>query len=112
LTIPRATPSPYPAATLDTTKATLFSAVSETAAGVKNGTVSIASADWAFASCETMPFPGTPDPAHICLKNGFNPSLLYELQYTVKDPLVLGIGFAATRDLNSFFRYEKADEAW
>jgi hypothetical protein len=111
LTIPRATPSPYPAATLDTTKATLVSAVSETAAGVKNGTVNIASADWAFASCETMPFPGTPDPAHICLKNGFNPSLLYELQYTVKDPLVLGIGFAATRDLNSFFRYEKADGA-
>ena len=34
---------------------------------------------------------------------------LYELQYTVKDPLVLGIGFAATRDLNAFFRYEKAD---
>ena len=73
--------------------------------------VKIAATDWAFATCEKTPFPGTPDPAHICLKNGFNPSLLYELQYTVKDPLVLGIGFAATRDLNSFFRYEKKDDA-
>jgi len=111
LIIPRATPSPYPAATLDTTKATLLSAVSESVTGVKSGQVKIAASDWAFATCEKTPFPGTPDPAHICLKNGFNPALLYELQYTVKDPLVLGIGFAATRDLNSFFRYEKKDDA-
>ncbi len=111
LMIPRGTPSPYPPATLDTTKATLVSAVSESAEGVKAGVVKIASADWAFATCENTPFPGTPDPAHICLKNGFDPALLYELQYTVKDPLVLGIGFAATRDLNAFFRYEKQDDA-
>ena len=111
LIIPRATPSPYPPATLDTTKAMLVSAVSESATGVKSGLMKIAGTDWAFATCENTPFPGTPDPAHICLKHGFNPSLLYELQYTVKDPLVLGIGFAATRDLNSFFRYEKKDDA-
>jgi hypothetical protein len=111
LIIPRATPSPYPAATLDTTKATLVSAVSESATGVKNGLVKIAASDWAFATCDKTPFPGTPDPTHICLKNGFNPALLYELQYTVKDPLVLGVGFAATRDLNSFLRYEKKDDA-
>jgi hypothetical protein len=110
LMIPRNTPSPYPPATLDTTKAMLVSAVSESADGAKTGVVKIGSADWAFATCENMPFPGTPDPAHICLKNGFDPSLLYELQYTVKDPLVLGIGFAATRDLNSFLRYEKQDD--
>jgi len=106
----RGTPA-YPAATLDTSKATLISALSETAEGVKAGVVKIASTDWAFASCETMPFPGTPDPTRVCLKNGFDPTRLYELQYTVKDPLVLGIGFAATRDLNSFFRYERADAA-
>jgi alpha/beta hydrolase family protein len=111
LIIPRATPTPYPPATLDTAKATLVSAVSESTTGVKSGLVKIAATDWAFATCEKTPFPGTPDPAHICLKNGFNPSLLYELQYTAKDPLVLGIGFAATRDLNSFFRYEKKDDA-
>jgi alpha/beta hydrolase family protein len=111
LMIPRATPSPYPAATLDTTKAKLISAVSESPVGVKSGVVNIASTDWAFATCEKTPFPGTPDPTHICVKNGFDPSLLYELQYTVKDPLVLGIGFAATRDINSFFRYEKKDDA-
>jgi hypothetical protein len=111
LMIPRGSPSPYPPATLDTTTATLVSALSESAEGVKTGVTKIASADWAFATCEQTPFPGTPDPSHICLKNGFDPSLLYELQYTVKDPLVLGIGFAATRDLNAFVRYEHKDDA-
>ena len=110
LTIPRATPTPYPPATLDTAAATLVSAVSETPMGVKSGVVKIAGTDWAFATCEKMPFPGVPDPTQICLKNRFDPSLLYELQYTAKDPLVLGIGFAATRDLNSFFRYEMKDD--
>ncbi len=71
----------------------------------------IPSTDWAFADCSTTPFPGKPDPGHICVKNGFDPALLYELQYTVKDPLVLGIGLAATRDLGAFFRYETADAA-
>jgi hypothetical protein len=43
------------------------------------------------------------------LKNGpFNPSLLYEMAYTAKNPLVLGVGFAAFRDLGSFLRYETA----
>lgn len=111
LMIPRGTPSPYPPTTLDTTKATLVSAVFESAEGVKAGVVKIASADWAFANCESTPFPGTPDPARICLKSGFDPARLYELQYSVKDPLVLGVGFAATRDLNAFLRYERADDS-
>ena len=78
---------------------------------MKSGTVEVRSTDWAFANCDTTPFPGTPDATRICLKGGFNPALLYELHYTAKDPLVLGIGFAATRDINSFFRYEKQDSA-
>jgi hypothetical protein len=66
----------------------------------------IAASDWAFADCTKVPFPGTPDPSKVCLKGGFDPQYLYELVYTAKDPLVLGIGYAATRDLNSFLRYD------
>ena len=109
LVIPRGQPSPYPPVSLDTTKATLISATGETATGAKKGAVTIPSHEWAFADCSTTPFPGTPDPNSICVKNGFDNALLYELRYTVKDPLVLGIGMAATRDLGSFFRYEKQD---
>jgi hypothetical protein len=107
LVIPRNQPSPYPPATLDTTKASLVSATAERPTGDKIGVVRVPGSDWAFADCSTTPFPGKPDPGHICVKNGFDPALLYELQYTVKDPLVLGIGLAATRDLGSFFRYGK-----
>ena len=98
-------------ATTDTTKATLISKVSETQNAVSGGVVTIASSDWAFADCRTVPFPGTPDPTRICLKNGFNPALLYQLVYTAKDPLVLGVGMAAMRDVNAFFRRAAADDA-
>ena len=111
LMIPRNQVSPYPPASLDTSKATLVSATSETPTGAKSGVVSIPGTDWAFANCTATAFPGTPDPSRICVKNGFNPALLYELRYTVKDPLVLGIGLAATRDLGSFFKYETQDGA-
>jgi len=111
LMIPRNQPSPYPPVALDTSRSTLVSAVSESATGVKSGRVVIPASDWAFADCTDAAFPGKPDATRICVKNGFNPALLYELQYTAKDPLVLGIGAAATRDINSFFRYEKQDDA-
>ena len=61
--------------------------------------MTVARGDWAFADCRTTPFPGTPDPTRLCLKDGFDPEKLYELVYTAKDPLVLGIGLAATRDI-------------
>jgi hypothetical protein len=37
------------------------------------------------------------------------PGSLYEFHYVAKDPRVLGLGMAATRDLISFLRYETAD---
>jgi hypothetical protein len=40
----------------------------------------------------------------------FNPAKLYQLEYTVKDPYVLGAGTAAFRDVQSFFRYSAADD--
>ena len=92
-------------ASLDTSRATLTRRLSE------NGQViPLRSADWAFADCGKTTFPGTPDPRKICLKDGFDPAYLYELVYTAKDPKVHGIGFAATRDLNSYLRYGTQDD--
>jgi hypothetical protein len=98
-------------ASLDTSKASLISVVSETPAGAKTGVTTIAPSDWAFADCRTTPFPGKPDPNSVCLAHGVDPSLLYELVYQAKDPLVLGVGMAATRDVVAFFRYAAADGA-
>jgi hypothetical protein len=102
-------PPIYPPATLDQANATLISAATEDARGVKGGVVTIPRASWAFADCRTTPFPGTPDPTRVCVKDGFDSTRLYELTYTAKDPLVLGIGLAATRDIVAFFRHATAD---
>ncbi len=39
----------------------------------------------------------------------FDGGAIYELVYLAKDPIVLGLGFAAIRDVISFLRYEIAD---
>ncbi|MBO9649807.1 MAG: hypothetical protein J7605_14965 [Variovorax sp.] len=75
--------------------------------------VAIPASDWRFANCDggANPFPGTADPARICLNGGFQPNVLYELQYVAKDPKVMGVGLAALRDSISFFRSAAADSA-
>jgi Alpha/beta hydrolase domain len=104
-------PLPYRPVTLDTGQASLTTHASETIDGVIGATADIASADWAFARCSAdNPFPGTPDPTQICLKNGFDPKLLYQVVFTAQDPPVLGIGLAAFRDVGSFFRNATQDD--
>jgi hypothetical protein len=98
-------PAPAPVS-LDSAKASLTRRPAEGSA-----IVPIRAADWAFADCGNTPFPGVPDAAKICLKGGFDPAFLYELVYTAKDPLVLGIGYAATRDLNAFLRHAERDDS-
>ena len=52
------------------------------------------------------------DDRHIALREGsFEPGALYDLRYTAANPPVLGIGFAAVRDLVSFLRFEARDGA-
>lgn len=91
---------------LDTSKATLTRRTSE-----DGKVVPLSGSDWAFADCSQTPFPGKPDPRKVCVKGGFDPTYLYELAYTAKDPKVYGIGLAATRDLNSFLRYASHDDS-
>lgn len=67
----------------------------------------VAASDWAFADCRQSAFPGKADPHRLCLRRGFDPAYAYELTYVAKDPPVLGIGFAAVRDLNAFLRYSR-----
>ncbi len=99
-------PVAHEAASADTTKATLTRRASE-----EGAIIPLAASDWAFGDCGKTPFPGTSDTTKICVKGGFDPAYLYELSYTAKDPLVLGIGFAATRDINSFFRRAVKDDS-
>ncbi|MBI4464520.1 MAG: hypothetical protein HY647_07430 [Acidobacteria bacterium] len=95
----------YEAVNPDTVSATLTHRVKET--DPRN---TVPRSEWAFADCTAVPFPGVPSATKICLKGDFQPDFIYELLYTAKNPLVLGIGFAATRDLVAFFRYAREDD--
>jgi hypothetical protein len=58
---------------------------------------------WSFGACadgRTV----TPSDADVCLFAGFEPGRLYELVYRARDPLVLGLGYAAVRDLGAFLK--------
>ena len=83
----------YPAATLDKSWARLT--VRE---HLDDEPVEIHAANWDYTSAEGTAIrllpEGTP----------FKQSYIYEFTYTAKDPLVAGIGLAATRDFMSFLR--------
>lgn len=106
-------PVPYLPADPDTSKATLVSRDHESMTGGVTGETPIAPADWKFCGGGTFdePQPLQALPVHICLKGGFNPAKLYQVVYTAKDPYVLGIGFAAWRDVGAFFKYAAKDDA-
>jgi hypothetical protein len=94
---------------LETTHAHLVTKQYEDSDGATGGVGEVPQNEWAWGDCEHSSFPGKADATKICLKHGADTSLLYELRYTAKDPQVLGVGFAAMRDVNAFFRYEKQD---
>jgi len=110
-TMPLRAGTGYPYAASDQSAAVLTLSSAESSAGVKSGTTVVPRSDWALADCRTVPFPGTPDPSRLCVRGGFDSARLYELVYTARDPLVLGIGLAATRDLVSFLRHEVRDSS-
>jgi hypothetical protein len=53
----------------------------------------------------------SPTTISITRPEGFDAGAIYEFIYTAKDPKVMGLGFAATRDIVSFLRNETADAA-
>jgi hypothetical protein len=73
--------------------------------------VPIPNSDWAFADCTSTPFPGVPNSQKVCLKNGFDTNHIYELIYTAKDPIVMGLGLAALRDVSAFFHNAATDDS-
>ena len=100
----------YEAASTDKNQAVLT--VREKSYGTR---APVANAEWEFASCKENKESGkleiTPSTKELCLLAGYKPGYIYEFIYSAKNPLVLGLGFAAVRDLISFLRYETQDKA-
>jgi Alpha/beta hydrolase domain len=59
---------------------------------------------WRFARVDG----GRPvdDPRHIHLAGGFEPGRIYELVYRARDPVVVGLGLAAVRDIVAWARHD------
>ena len=65
--------------------------------------IAIPNSEWSFGSCEAGK-PAEASDTKLCYQAGFKPGHLYELIYRAKDPQVLGLGFAAARDLGAFLK--------
>jgi len=87
----------YPANTLDQTPCVLT-----VRQRPQDQRITISSGDWRFLSNTQI---------EITRPAGFDASALYEFIYPARDPIVMGLGFAAVRDVVSFMRYENADAA-
>jgi hypothetical protein len=46
----------------------------------------------------------------VTIDGGFDPGKIYDVVYRTKDPRVIGVGLAGTRDIVSFFKHEKGAE--
>ena len=94
---------PYPAVEESMSKARLYRR-----AGTHAQREIVSADEWSFARCPDGKTK-TASNADICLAAGFSPNFIYELTYEARDPIVMGLGFAATRDLISFLRYNASD---
>jgi hypothetical protein len=65
---------------------------------------------WAFGRCLTGQASLAPSTTDICLFDGFSASRLYELIYPAKNPKVMGLAYAVTRDIASFLRNQTQDD--
>jgi len=96
----------YEAADTNTANATFT--VSNSEYGAKT---LVPSDHWAFGTCPTGQASLVPTTTDLCYFDGFDNRKIYELIYTAKNPIVMGLGFAATRDVASFLRYRAHDDA-
>jgi hypothetical protein len=97
---------PYPPVSTDTAKATLT--VRESATSEPR---QIPAEDWAFGSCANGKDSLVPNETDLCLFDGFQAFQQYEFVYQAKDPIVMGLAYAVTRDFGSFLRYSATDDA-
>jgi len=93
--------------TSDTNTAHSTFTVRDTVDGPK---VPISPDRWAFGKCPTGQASLTPTTSDICYFDGFQSPKLYELIYPAKNPYVMALGHATTRDFASFLRHSAQDD--
>ena len=87
----------YPAAVLDKNQATLT-----VRQFLNDAATPISSSNWEYVDEQTIRL--------LPSDTAFKQSHIYEFTYRATEPLVAGLGLAATRDFVSFLRYEASDD--
>ncbi|MFL5389603.1 MAG: hypothetical protein ACJ79C_12810, partial [Myxococcales bacterium] len=93
----RSAPLTYAAATLDQSTATLT-----VRQHLTDPRVTIDPSGWEFVNERAIRL--------LPAGTAFQQSAIYEFSFTAKDPLVAGLGFAATRDFVAFLKHAAADD--
>jgi hypothetical protein len=96
---------PYEPSDTDTAHSTLTVRERENAPKIP-----IPSNRWAFGKCPTGAGSLVPTMTDLCLFDGFAAQKIYELIYPAKNPIVMGLAYAVTRDIGSFLRYQTHDD--
>ncbi len=96
----------YETADTDTARSTLTVRDS-----VEGSRTTVAANRWAFGRCQNGQASLVPTLTDICVFDGFTRDRIYELIYPARNPMVMGLGYAVTRDLASFLRYQVRDDA-
>ena len=96
---------PYEAADTNTERSTLTVRDRQDAPRTR-----IAPDRWAFGQCPTGLNSLMPTRTDLCLFNGFEANKMYELIYPARNPIVMGLAHAVTRDIGSFLRYQAEDD--
>jgi Alpha/beta hydrolase domain len=100
---PAKQPLNYPAASPDKTKASLT--VRKNHADIP---IPVPESDWDYVDAKLNAVKLTS--GNFGGPGSFGPTALYEFTYVARDPTVVGLGFAAIRDLATFLRSAKVDE--
>ena len=96
---------PYPTADLNSNNSSLTVRTE-----VEGPKMPIPADAWAFGRCPLGRSSLEPSDTDLCLFDGFRADRLYGLIYPAKNPIVMGLGYAVTRDLASFLRYSTQDD--
>ena len=93
----------YPAATPDKSKASLT-----VRRNYADAPIPVPASDWDYADARLNAVKLTSGP--FGGPGSFGPTALYEFTYVAKDPVVVGLGFAAIRDIATFLRNSETDD--
>lgn len=94
---------PYPAV-----ESAMASATLSKRSGAESESQVIPRDQWSFDKCADGKTKAA-STGDVCYPAGFSTDLVYDLVYEAQGPTVMGLGFAATRDIMSFLRNDTTD---